>query len=88
MFFLAEDVLIHRFRVAGAFILVPVLMIVGMSWIRFFVKPVFTEALQGLSGGSFFGMDFIVTLLCLGAFVGLVAGVYWWVSHGGPGVFR
>lgn len=59
--------------------------------ILFKVVPIFHDVLEGIlagfTGGEFFGFDLFIVLLSLGVFILGVAAIYWWIAHGGPGIF-
>lgn len=75
-----------RFAQIAAVILVPFLLV-----ILFQLVPIFHDILEGIlpgfTGGEFFGFDFLIPILSLSLFILGIVGIYWWVSHGGPGIF-
>lgn len=70
----------------GAVFLVPILLIVGMAFVVAF-HDLLVEVFQGIGIEDVFGIDFLISLISLGAFVALCAALYWWVANGGPGIF-
>jgi hypothetical protein len=70
----------------GAVFLVPILLIVGMAFVVAF-HDLLVEVFTGIGIDDVFGMDFLVSVLSLLAFIGLCGALYWWVSEGGPGIF-
>ena len=72
-------------RVGAAF-LVPVIIIVGMAFVVAF-HDMLVDVFQGIGIDDVFGMDFLVSVLSLLAFIGLCGALYWWVAEGGPGIF-
>lgn len=74
-----------RFAQISAFILVPFIVVIIFQVIPIF-HAILTDILPGF-GGNFYGVDLIVTLLSLFLFGLSIAGLYWWVAHGAPGLF-
>jgi len=70
----------------GSVFLVPILLIVGMAFVVAF-HDLLVEVLSGIGISEVFGMDFLVSVISLLAFIGLCGALYWWVANGGPGIF-